>query len=142
MPRKSIISEEIIDAVVNSLRAGNYILTACEYAGISNDAYYDWIERAKDPDAPELFHKFAAEVKKARAGAEMRNVNNIQKAAQNGTWQASAWWLERSFPDRWGRRTTLTGPDNGPIQVEVSREDLTNRIMTLLEEDSDDGDDA
>lgn len=142
MPRKSIISREIIDSITNSLRAGNYIQSACEYAGISHDAYYDWLAKAKDPESPAVFREFAAEVKKARATAEMRNVNNIQKAAQNGTWQASAWWLERSFPDRWGRKTTVTGPDNGPIQVEVTREDLTSRILSILEEDDDDGDDA
>lgn len=25
----------------------------------------------------------------------------------SGTWQASAWFLERRFPDKWGKRTMV-----------------------------------
>lgn len=33
------------------------------------------------------------------------------------------WRLERRFPDRWGRRRMeLTGPDGGPVQVEITEE--------------------
>ena len=30
-----------------------------------------------------------------------RNVALIMKAAQGGTWQAAAWWLERRHPTDW-----------------------------------------
>lgn len=136
MSRPTIINNEIIQKIEEALKAGNYIITACQYAGISKDAYYDWIHKAQDPEADPIYKRFSDTVEKARASAEVRNVMNIQKSAQDGTWQASAWWLERSFPDRWGRRTTVTGPDSGPIQVEVTKEALVDRIMGLL----DDGD--
>lgn len=135
MPRPTIISDEIIDKVVAALRAGNYITTACAWAGISNDAYYDWMNRAEEPDADPLYKRFSDEVKRARAEAEVANVQIIRKSAEAGTWQAAAWWLERSFPAQWGRKTEISGPNQGPIQVEVSREELTQRILTLLESD-------
>ena len=32
------------------------------------------------------------------------------------SWQAAGWYLERKFPDKWGRqRLELTGPDGGPV---------------------------
>jgi transposase len=135
MARPTIINDDIIDRVVGALRAGNYITTACEWAGISHDAYYDWLAKGDEPDADPLFKRFSDEVKKARAEAEVANVQIIRRAGEAGTWQASAWWLERSFPARWGRKTEITGPNQGPIQVEVTRDELKERILTLLESD-------
>jgi hypothetical protein len=55
----------------------------------------------------------------------LRNIGIIQTAAQNGTWQAAAWYLERTNPKKWGRHDTVevTGTDGGAIQVEVSVKD-------------------
>lgn len=142
MSRPSIINDDIINKIEEALLAGNYILTACEWAGISKDAYYDWLHKGEDPEADDIYKRFADTVKKARAEAEVRNVANIQRAANSGTWQASAWWLERSFHERWGRKTELSGPNQGPIQVEVSREELTQRILELLGDEDEPEDDS
>ena len=45
--------------------------------------------------------------KKARAESEGAHIRNIRRAADNGNWQASGWFLERSFPKKWGRRSAL-----------------------------------
>ena len=51
----------------------------------------------------------------------MRNVALIQKAAKDN-WQAAAWYLERRYPEDYGRREQHklehTGPRGGPIQTE------------------------
>ena len=41
--------------------------------------------------------------------------------ASETTWQAAAWWLERRFPDRWGRkqRHEISGGDK-PIEIEAT----------------------
>jgi hypothetical protein len=64
-------------------------------------------------------------VEKARADAVIRNVGIIQQAAQDGSWQASAWYLERTNPRKWGRHETveITGADGGAIQVQHSVKD-------------------
>ena len=63
---------------------------------------------------------FSEAVKKARAEAEGAHLRNIRRAADNGTWQASAWWLERSFPKKWGKRSTLDLSDgNEEIQFQI-----------------------
>jgi hypothetical protein len=81
-----------------------------------------------------VYVDFVEAVEKARAQSEMRNVGLIQKAAVDGTWQASAWWLERSFPKRWGRsdRVEHTGADGGPLEVQVTMDELEEKVGQLL----------
>lgn len=97
-----ILDAAVRDNLLTAIRAGNYIESAVRYAGISVASYRRWMDRGQsdDPDdAP--YAEFRTVVEKARADAEVRYVAIIAKAAER-TWQASAWWLERSFPDRWG----------------------------------------
>ena len=102
MARPTKLTPERQTLIIKALREGNYIEAACAYAGIGKTTFYEWMERGQNATRGR-YAEFANAVEKARAEAEMRNVQVIQKAALD-TWQASAWWLERSFPDRWGRR--------------------------------------
>lgn len=54
-----------------------------------------------------LWH-FWQGVKKAEAYAESEAIGMIQTAANQGTWQAAAWWLERKHRARWGRQDKVT----------------------------------
>jgi hypothetical protein len=66
----------------------------------------DW---SSAPDERELpFWLFWQEVKKAEAVAEAEAIGMIQSAANEGTWQAAAWYLERKFKDRWGKTEKVT----------------------------------
>lgn len=118
MPRPTKLTEDVQDRILAALRAGNYMETAARYAGIDESTLHRWIARGNDTD-DEPYHQFCKAVEKARAEAEVRNVHLIQGAAQGGTWQAAAWFLERSFPGRWGRRDKVehSGPDGGPITL-------------------------
>ena len=71
-------------------------------------------ERAKHPElepSPDdepteqeiAYFQFWREIKKAEAEAEAAAVLHIKQAAQDGTWQAAAWYLERKHKDRWGK---------------------------------------
>ena len=54
------------------------------------------------------FPQFSQSIKKADAEAEMAMIDVIRTAAENGTWQAAAWWLERRHPESWRRRSSVT----------------------------------
>lgn len=97
------------------------------------------LDRPGGPTETDLrYAAFAEEVEKARAQSEVRALTHIQQAALDGTWQAAAWFLERSHPQRWGRRRMEhVGPDGGPVQVDVSVEALNDRLEALLEEEDD-----
>lgn len=135
--------KELIDRLLAALRAGNYIETACSFAGIGTSTYFRWLKEAEADDAPEHLREFREAVESARAQAIVRNVKLIQDAATNGTWQAAAWWLERSQPHQWGRndklRAELSGPDGGPITVVSADEARKTVLEFLLDGEDEDG---
>lgn len=117
--RRTKLTPEVQERIVSALRAGNYMDTAAQYAGIGESTLHRWIATGREEDAPEIYKEFREAVERARAEAEVRNVHLIQQAAQGGTWQAAAWFLERSHPGKWGRRekVEMSGPDGGPITL-------------------------
>jgi hypothetical protein len=81
--------------LVQALRAGNTRKAAAHFAGIGENTLGDWLRR---------FRGFRDLIEKAESYAEVRMVAQVARAAQDGTWQAAAWWLERRRPDDYGRR--------------------------------------
>ena len=64
------------------------------------------------------------------AESEITALRQIEKAAKSGCWQASAWRLERKFPQRWGRKicAEITAPDEKPPQPPAAEETKANQI--------------
>ena len=135
MARPTKLTKEVQEKIVTAIGAGNYQDTAAAYAGISSTTFFRWMAEAQNPGAGKELREFRAAVEKARADAEARNVALIQNAAQNGTWQAAAWFLERSHPTKWGRinRTEISGPDGGPIETKVDIEALEEKLSTFFD---------
>lgn len=185
MGRRTILTTDIQDRILQALRSGNYLDTAAAYAGISVATLHEWIARGRaardlpddgdnrcptcqatgddhcttaggkptkrhtvrprrpngDPAQEARYVELVDAVESARASAEVRALANIQKAAGEGTWQAAAWYLERSYPDKWGRRQMQhVGPAGGPVQVDVSVEALEDKLASLLDQAADGGD--
>lgn len=46
-------------------------------------------------------------IKMSQAKLEEEHLENISDAGSLGTWQASAWMLERLFPDKYGKKDTI-----------------------------------
>ena len=146
--RPSKATDEVFQKITDAVKAGVWIEQAAHLAAIHPSTLYEWVskgERAREME--ELtgepmseqdlrLAEFSESLKRARAEAEARNITLIQKAAQDGTWQAAAWYLERSAPHRWGRRDRMeiTGKEGGSIEVSVSSADLEAKVLTLLSE--------
>jgi len=131
MGRRSMLTPERSSKIVNAVKAGNYLETAAQYGGITAAGLHKWLKRGRDEreriengeeanENESRYVEFVEAVENARAEAEVRAVALIQQAGQAGTWQASAWYLERSYPARWGRREKVehSGPDGGPITLQ------------------------
>lgn len=170
--------------IVTVLQAGNYVGTACEFAGIGRTSFDTWRQRGeremdrvnalrgvdadqllehfygKDPQvldsndnpmdrqSPEYMWNrkpprfkveewpyvvFQYQVTRARAAAEVRALHQIN-SAMGDSWQAAAWFLERTRQDKYGRqqRINLEGSQEGePIKV-VTTDDLEAKLGKLL----------
>jgi hypothetical protein len=143
--RPTKLTPEIHRAIVTALEAGNYQDASAAYAGVSAAAFYRWMDRGlqererieagEKPRKTEVIYlEFREAVESARAKAEVRHVANIAKSANDGIWQASAWYLERSYPQKWGRlnRTEISGPDGGPIEARIDLDALDEKLTALL----------
>jgi hypothetical protein len=73
------------------------ITDACKLSDCSNDKFK---QLRLDPDFEELVQKSFAE-------NELSHITNIGNAGNKGFWQASAWYLERRFPEKYGRKDTV-----------------------------------
>ena len=136
--RPSKLTPERLEQIASIVRAGNYLEVAAQYAGISTTTLYRWLQTADDPDADDIYRDFRDAVQSARAAAEVRNVTLIQQAANDGTWQAAAWYLERTSWQRWGRRTMVTGDSGEAIKVEVDHRQTLRDVLGLTDAGSDD----
>jgi hypothetical protein len=129
--RPSKLTPGLQQQVCDALRRGAYVETAAAMAGVSKVTLYGWLKLgAREDEGPHV--EFLNAVEKAQAEAEMRDLERVESAAENGTWQAAAWRLERRSPERWGRPgaqvaksapevTSEEGDEPGLIRVELVR---------------------
>jgi transposase len=136
MPRGRLtkLTPEVQKKIVEAIQLGNYTDVAAQYAGIDRATFYRWMEKGKQDDADPAHKAFVEAVENAQATAEVRAVVLINRAANEGVWQAAAWFLERTRPKRYGRfdRNELSGPDGGPMRIDVSTEDLERKVSAIL----------
>lgn len=104
MSRKTKLSHKTIDLICDGIRSGLPKKRAAERAGIHESTLYDWVNRA---DEGRLFAKFSEALKKAESDLMAYHLDRIKAASDDGTWQASAWILERRFQGEFGRRQKI-----------------------------------
>lgn len=103
MARKSKLNKELIAKAYELVAEGNYIKDIPPILGIDDSTWFRWLNEGEKAKSG-LKREFYETVKKAEKDAVARNVALIQRAAQEGNWQAAAWWLERKYFEDWGRK--------------------------------------
>jgi len=99
-----------------ALQRGATYELAANYAGICYDTLNNWMKRGKEEKKGEFFQLFE-DIKKVEGAAAVSWLDKIDKAADEGAWQAAAWKLERRYPHQYGRTVQeVTGKDGEPIQ--------------------------
>lgn len=84
------------------MRAGNAFDTCARAVGVAPSTARTWYRQGAGAAAGEPFRTFRLDVDRADAEAESRNVAIVATAARE-SWQAAAWLLERTHPERWAR---------------------------------------
>jgi hypothetical protein len=142
--RPTKLTPETTERILTAVRAGNYLETACNYAGVTYSTVWRWLKDADEPRAPKAKREFRDALARARAEAEIRVGGAVIKSALGGTLvrrtvrtlrdgtqelqedyappdgRVGLEFLSRAFPEHWARRQAVevTGAAGGPIQVE------------------------
>ncbi|MGV8973217.1 MAG: hypothetical protein ACOH10_12920 [Rhodoglobus sp.] len=131
----------LLNRIVDSVAGGCYMAAAAAAAGIHESTLYRWLAEAQNDDAPEPLREFRERITRARGLAEETAVSFLWEVSRGGhlikrsTRNDSSgdgyvveesftppdakpvmFLLERSFPQRWSRRSTLDvgiNPDSG-----------------------------
>jgi len=133
MGRKSTLTKTIQTQIVEILEAGNYQKTAYESLGIPKATYFYWLTEGEKAEAKVgklnmsevAYLDFLDSIKRAVQKARQVNLAVIRKAAENGNWQAAAWFLERTDFEEFGNKSKYehTGRDGKPMTIIVEYED-------------------
>jgi len=110
MAAPSALTPELRIQVERDLATGATQAVVAQRAGVTSRTLRKWLATGKvTPQVeaqPATSEPLAIRLERAEPGL----VASVIAAAQRGHWQAAAWLLERSFPERWGRREPQTPP--------------------------------
>lgn len=124
MARPTKFTPETIKRLTDAIRMGATYDLACKYAGISYQTFNEWREGRMYPQGTTADQKreFVDAIQKAEGDAAVGWLTKIEKAANEGHWQAAAWKMERRYPSDYGRTVQqVEGPDGGPVTISVVR---------------------
>lgn len=125
--------------------SGCCLETAAAAAGINKCTLHEWLrlaERSKpgdDSKGTEELRAWKKQLDEAECMTEMRAAQGIMDAGHTD-WKAWAWFLERRYPQRWGRKDTTmhANPDGTPL-TPPSVEVVLTKTPTSPEDPTDDG---
>lgn len=125
---RSKLNEQLISEAVKLVQTGLNDADVCDALGIHPSSWYGWI---KAKDTP-LKKRLAKEVVRAKAMRKAYHLQNVVNAARDGNWQASAWYLERAYPQEYGRCQRL--PEKDEKALDAVRE-LMKTVAIAAEKD-------
>jgi len=138
--RKPYKLDEAVIQMLEGLVAKGLPLALCaSYADVSPMTFHRWLRLGQEPDAETknpLQHKLYKAISKSRASAALKRIQNIQEISEresSNSWQASAWLLERTYPEHFGKRpdVEVTVNNNNPIPQAISSQS-TEELEALL----------
>lgn len=110
--RPTKLTAETKERLVRAIQQGNYYEPACKYAGITYSAFRQWMKKGEAGEPK--YAQFFEDIKKAEAAAEIRMIQEWQRQAPED-WKAIATFLERRYPDRWGKKDRIAAEHSGLI---------------------------
>jgi hypothetical protein len=95
---KTILTKDVADDLKEKILRGLTDEQACELVGVGYRTFALWLQKYP------LFKEF---IRRCKAQVEFDALEYIQDAMGGGTWAAAAWFLERKYPQRYGKRDVL-----------------------------------
>lgn len=121
----------IQDRICKAVAQGCNYEQAAAFGGIHVGTFYAWMSRGREEsDTKDCYRLFFDSVQKARAHCMLKHLANIDKAAEKGSWQASAWKLERVFG--------MVSKERPEVSVNVAVENIdTKELIKQLQRTED-----
>lgn len=117
------ITQEQVDRILELVKAGNYPRTACHTAGVDPNAVGVLLHRYK---VGRVHAQHLRQLCKGIIeGAGLAEAEALVKATSDGA-TGARWFLERRFPDRWGKRDYMI------LDARVIREMPESKLDELL----------
>jgi len=103
--RPQKITEELIYKICEDIARGYSYDQAALNNGISASTFFRWVRKGKEPDAEQIYKDLVRLVDEASEFSEAEALQLIRSEAIVGrNWKASAWFLERRFPEKYGKK--------------------------------------
>lgn len=96
------LTPEIQKQIIDAFRAGALVNTACDLVGIARETFYAWLDRGES-EVSGVYREFSDTIKRVRSECQIEALKTIRSGSIG--WQGEAWFLERSFPKQYGRRS-------------------------------------
>jgi hypothetical protein len=160
--RRSKLTPEVQEKIVQALAAGNYFEVACRYVGIDPRTGLEWLQRGRGEhphrEQTALYAQFAHAVMHAQAMDEVQTIARITQAGRGGALlrvrtvqrrdgstvttktysapdpRADIWRMERKFPERWAPRVRIAVEGTLHRYALVLAEKYQLDVRALLEE--------
>lgn len=118
---RSKYNEKVHETIVEAVLKGNSKTIAFRLAGVHPDSCFLWLKMGRErPDEYPEYAKLEEDIEHAIALCASEKVAAVKAAADNGTWQAAAWWLERRLPQEYGRHDRVEVESKQP-QVQLNQ---------------------
>ena len=104
MARKSKLTSELHQALIQTFTSGATIKDACAYVGVNESTFHKWMKQGENAVSGE-YVEFFQSITRARASMRVEAVGLLRKFGREGDTDALKFLLERSDPEHWGRRT-------------------------------------
>lgn len=100
--RPETITPELIKKICEDIAKGFSYDMAAERNGVSPSTFFRWLKRGKESNSDQIYQDFTFEVRQASDFSEDEALQLIRSAAViNRNWKASAWFLEKRFPEKY-----------------------------------------
>lgn len=114
MARRTDLTSELIERVVELYKRGYTQLEIYTQLGIAERTWYSWLERGRAGREP--YVQLYRGLEQARAERRVNLVKIIESHAQKH-WVAAAWILEREYPERYAKPDARVLREQGEDEI-------------------------
>jgi len=119
--------KEKLEKLFKALRIGNYLKDAANHARLRPETVYQWMHWGRSGKGP-AYETFVEKVEGAIADCKNMHISVVTKAAHEGDWRASQYFLSVTDGKRWGKKETVKIEDNDTKDSNLDPEAINDYI--------------